>query len=146
MRSPEVHPEKSRRFVILAHQRPDGDVHYDLLVESAGAGGREQEGPCLTWSFSRPPARRQQRCRRIFDHPHRFLTYEGPLGNSPGRVRQYDVGTCCLDGDPDRSLVLTLSGGTITGAFRLRRISEGEQADDTTGRPYEGEYGWQPIN
>ncbi len=143
MRSPEVPPEKSRRFVILAHQRPDGDVHYDLLVESVGAG---REGVCFTWSFAKPPADREQRCRRIFDHPSRFLTYEGPLREGLGRVNRQDAGTCSLDGDPDRSLVLTLSGDTITGAFRLRRISEGEQADDTTGRPYEGEYGWQPIN
>jgi len=144
MRSPEVSTQKRRRFVILAHQRPDGDVHYDLLVESAGAGTPEQEGLCLTWSFPRPPARRPGRCRRIFDHPQRFLTYEGPLRNGRGTVRRYDVGICSLDGDPDRSALLVLSGDTITGAFTLERIPEGEHADETTGPPPEGEYRWQP--
>ncbi len=145
MSDPEGDSEKSRRFVILAHEHPDGAVHYDLLVESVGAGSREQESPCLTWSFNRPPARRQQRCRRIFDHPHRFLTYEGPLREGLGRVNRQDAGTCQLDGDPDRSLALTLTGDTIIGTFRLRRLSGSRDADDATDRRHEGDYSWQPM-
>ncbi len=142
MSDPEVHPEKSRRFVILAHEHPDGAVHYDLLIESVGAG---REGVCFTWSFAKPPAYREQRCRRIFDHPSRFLTYEGPLREGLGRVNRQDAGTCSLDGDPDRSLVLTLTGDTITGAFRLRRLSGSRDTDDATDRRHEGDYSWQPM-
>ncbi len=139
MSDPKGDSEKRCRFVILAHERPDGAVHYDLLIESVGAG---REGVCFTWSFAEPPADREQRCRRIFDHPSRFLTYEGPLREGLGRVHRHDAGTCQLDGDPDETLVLTLTGDPIIGTFRLRRLSRDQDAPGTT----EGDYAWQPMN
>ena len=171
MSSPQVPAKDRRRFVILAHERPDGDVHYDLLVEStdaadrargsaAEASGREppeaaesaEAGParrkslCFTWSFAEPPAHRQQRCRRIFDHPGRFLTYEGPLREGRGRVRRYDAGTCLLEGHPAQDVVLALAGATVTGAFRLHRVSEAGPTDERADPPDEGEYLWQPLD
>ena len=142
MREPEGVCEDGRRFVILAHEHPDGAVHYDLLVESVSAGS---QGLCFTWSFAEPPADREQRCRRIFDHPRRFLTYEGPLREGLGRVTRHDAGTCQLEGDPDETLVLTLTGATIAGTFRLRRLSASRDTNDAADRQPEGEYSWQPM-
>jgi len=142
MSDPERDSEKRRRFVILAHEHPDGAVHYDLLVESLGAAG---EGVCFTWSFAEPPAGRGQRCRRIFDHPSRFLTYEGPLREGLGRVSRRDGGTCQLAGDPDETLVLTLTGDTIMGTFRLRRLPASGDTDEATDRRHEGDYSWEPM-
>jgi len=142
MSDPKGDSEERRRFVILAHEHPDGAVHYDLLIESVGAG---RERVCFTWSFAEPPAGRGQRCRRIFDHPGRFLTYEGPLREGLGRVNRQDAGTCQLDGDPDETLVLTLTGATIIGTFRLRRLPGSRGTDEATDRQHEGDYSWQPM-
>jgi len=142
MHNPEAGSEERRPFVVLAHEHPDGAVHYDLLIESVGAG---REGVCFTWSFAEPPADREQRCRRIFDHPRRFLTYEGPLREALGRVTRHDAGTCQLEGDPDETLVLMLTGDTISGRFRLLRLSGGRDTNDATDRQPEGEYSWQPM-
>lgn len=125
------------RFVILIHERPDGEVHYDLLLGLPGETG------CYTWRFLRPPARRAEPCRRIFDHPLRFLSYEGPLREGRGRVRRYDAGECLLLGDPERGLVLTLQGKEVTGTFRLTRTSESAPSD-SEHRGQEGDYLWHP--
>ena len=142
MHNPDPGSEERRPFVVLVHERPDGEVHYDLLIAWSDAGA---EGTCLTWSFVEPPAEREQQCRRIFDHPRRFLTYEGPLREGLGRVTRHDAGTCQLEGDPDETLVLTLTGATIAGTFRLRRLSASRDTNDAADRQPEGEYSWQPM-
>ena len=159
MRRPEAVYLKRRHFVILLHEPAGGrgEVHYDLLIESPGSATGPGEGVCLTWSFARPPARRPQRCRRIFDHPSRFLTYEGPLREGLGRVHRHDAGTCQLNGDPDETLVLTLTGDTISGTFGLQRLSAdprtglrppkgfSPQAGRTREPTHRGDYLWRPT-
>ena len=132
------------RFAVLTHERPDGEVHYDLLVEPPESGG-PRPGRCYTWRFRRRPAHRAERCRRIFDHPSRFLTYEGPLRRGRGRVCRYDAGRCLLLGDPARDLLLTLRGGEIVGTFRLSRVSEPARRVTPSHQAQQGDYLWQPT-
>ena len=132
MTESEALPPASRRFVILAHEEPDGSLHYDLMLQAPG----EQ---LWTWSFARPPGGEEASCQRLFDHPDRFLTYEGPLREGRGRVQRYDIGSCLVTGDPADTLLLSLRGRKVTGTFRLRVASEAQKPTDKRG------YLWQPL-
>jgi len=120
------------RFVILAHEKPDGVVHYDLMIEIGG--------DLRTWCFAEPPGSCAVTCRRLFDHPRRFLNYEGPLSEGRGRVRRHDIGFCHLEGGPGEALTLELRGRAITGTFRLTPAADNP---DPTQR---GKYLWQPAD
>jgi hypothetical protein len=62
---------------------------------------------------------------KIFDHPRRFLTYEGPVQQGTGQVRIVDSGTYrSAERDEDR-WALTLSGEILRGGFTLTR-TEGD--------------------
>jgi hypothetical protein len=130
-------------FAVLLHERPGSEAHYDLLLQGTEAPGKAGEALCFTWSFARPPGRKAVRCRRIFDHPSRFLSYEGPLREGQGRVCRHDGGTCTVEGDPGRGLLLTFLGRGLSGRFRLTPLSERPGAGTARGRAGEGEYLWQ---
>jgi hypothetical protein len=145
MRARQVPGRKMRAFAILRHERPGSDAHYDLLLQGAEAPGQPGEARCFTWSFARPPGRKAVRCRRIFDHPSRFLTYEGPLREGQGRVSRHDAGSCSVEGDPGRGLLLTFLGRRLSGSFRLTLVPERPGAGTAQGRADGGEYLWQPA-
>ena len=132
-------------FAVLRHERPGSEAHYDLLIQHAELGGPASEVSCFTWSFAVPPGRDAVRCRRIFDHPGRFLTYEGPLREAGGRVSRHDGGTCSVEGDPGRGLLLTFHGRRLSGSFRLTPVAERPGTGTAQGRADEGEYLWQPA-
>jgi len=127
-------------FAVLLHQRPDGSRHYDLVVDAPAEllGPPGSEGACPTWSFCRPPGDSPMECRRLFDHPRRFLTYEGRLRPGLGSVYRYDAGACSLSGEPDGTLVITLHGDRIVGSFTITRVG------DAPGGSKEGQYLWRP--
>jgi hypothetical protein len=58
---------------------------------------------------------------KIFDHPLRFLTYEGPVQKGTGRVRIVDRGTYESDDRRADRGALTLDGGILSGDFTLTR-------------------------
>jgi hypothetical protein len=121
------------RFVVLLHRKPDGDCHYDLILEyPTGAA------TCPTWSFSEPPAEHRVVCRRIFDHPRRFLTYEGELRAERGRVWRIDAGECTVCGEDAGTFVVMLKGDRTTGRFFLTPVP------DDDGGSEEGCYTWEP--
>jgi hypothetical protein len=144
MRVRRAASRKTRAFAILLHERPGSDAHYDLVLQGSDAEASAGEAPCFTWSFAAPPGKRAVRCRRIFDHPGRFLTYEGPLREGQGHVRQYDTGTCSVAGDPKRSFLITFLGRRLCGTFRLTLAPEGPEGMAPHGPAVEGEYLWQP--
>ena len=103
------------RFVFLEHASPEG-VHYDLML---------QRGRTLkTWNLENPlaePGVVQEALER-FDHPLRFLTYEGPLSEGKGEVRALDRGdydSVCWR--PGREIYVRLRGGRYSGPLRLSR-------------------------
>jgi hypothetical protein len=146
MRAERAVSGKGRAFAILLHERPGSEAHYDLLLQAAKVAGELGEAPCFTWSFARPPGRKAVRCQRIFDHPSRFLTYEGPLREGQGRVSRYDAGRCLVEGDLGRSLRLTFRRRRLSGTFRLTPVSKRPAAGTARDRADEGEYLWQPAD
>ncbi len=84
-----------------------------------------EKGDALTtFRLEQPPqvARdRAVRAVRIFDHPLRFLTYEGPVQKGTGRVRIVDRGTC-EHSEGEDVITLELQGDVLRGRFTLTRI------------------------
>ena len=114
------------RFVVQEHTTPEG-IHWDLMLE--------QDGSLITFRLEDPPAywltRSGEACPprtaiRIFDHPMRFLTYEGPVQKGTGKVRIADRGQYELRQQNDRLLNFHLHGALLRGSFTLTR-TEGDQ-------------------
>ena len=63
---------------------------------------------------------------RIFDHPRKFLSYQGPLREGLGELRLCDQGECELAEVGPARWVFRLAGRRLTGWFVLE--CQGEQA------------------
>ncbi|MCL5279060.1 MAG: hypothetical protein M1376_04040 [Planctomycetes bacterium] len=105
----------SSRFVVQEHTTPDG-VHWDLMLE---------KGEVLaTFRLEQPPEAASVgtvRATKIFDHPVKFLTYEGPVQKGTGKVRIVDRGTCDVLAEGEDVITLTLHGVILWGDFALTR-------------------------
>jgi hypothetical protein len=108
----------SKRFVVQEHTTPDG-VHWDLMLEQGEA--------LTTFRLEEPPQVALDRAVgavKIFDHPLRFLTYEGPVQKGTGHVRIVDRGVCEVSDEGESAVSLDLQGEVLRGGFLLVR-SEG---------------------
>jgi hypothetical protein len=114
------HVERSGRFAIQEHAEAGG-VHWDLMLEAEG---------CLeTFRLSVAPsemAAGPASAVRIFDHPVRFLTYEGAVNDGKGSVRIVERGTynCASPRPGDRRL--SIEGQQLKAVFSLVRV-EGDR-------------------
>jgi hypothetical protein len=63
---------------------------------------------------------------RIFDHPLRFLTYEGGLSEGKGSVQFADIGTYRILSDTENLRRLLLNGEIMHGTATLTRV-EGDR-------------------
>ncbi|HUW81307.1 MAG TPA: DNA polymerase ligase N-terminal domain-containing protein [Phycisphaerae bacterium] len=100
------------RFVLHRHDHPEGE-HWDLMIEQADG--------LATWRIEALPETDAAGIAavRIFDHPRRFLSYEGPLREGLGEVRLCDQGECELvEAGPTR-WVFRLAGKCLRGWFTL---------------------------
>ena len=119
---------KNDRFVVQEHTTPEG-VHWDLMLERGDA--------LLTFRLDTPPqqvGRGPIRAVKIFDHPLRFLSYEGPVQQATGRVHIVERGTCRLDEQGEDRLTFDLDGAVLKGNFMLSR-DEGTLWRLTSERP-----------
>jgi hypothetical protein len=64
------------------------------------------------------------RAEKIFDHPLRFLTYEGPVQQGTGQVRIADRGDYSTRESGEETIVLNLTGAALRGEFLLTRVDE----------------------
>ena len=106
------------RYVIQEHTTPQG-VHWDLMLEDGGH--------LLTWRVDVGPGdlgTAGVEAVKIFDHPLRFLTYEGPVQQETGQVRIADRGTYERLEWSEGSLNLRLHGQILRGTFRLEKQTE----------------------
>ena len=108
----------SKKFVIQKHTSGD-NVHWDIMLES---------GDCLqTWRLEKSPgeiANHSAGATKIFDHPLKFLTYEGPVNKGKGHAKIADAGTyeiLCEDKD---NIELNVDGQILKGKFTLTHIKE----------------------
>ncbi|MBN2511898.1 MAG: hypothetical protein JXB18_03060 [Sedimentisphaerales bacterium] len=104
-------------FVIQQHTTPEG-CHWDLML---------QMGDVLwTWRMAVSPEQINTACltiERIFDHPLRFLSYEGPVQNNTGTVKIADQGLFHLMSESTDQLCVDLQGSILQGKFTLTRQS-----------------------
>jgi len=111
----------SARFVIQKHSRKGGDPHWDLMLET---------GDCLdTYRVDTPPQHWPQKpatATHIFDHPLKFLTYQGSVNNGEGLVEIADAGKYeVMNAVPDIKQI-RFEGNIVRGQFVLVHI-EGEK-------------------
>lgn len=103
------------RYVIQEHTTPTG-VHWDLMLEDAGR--------LLTWRLNIPPDRLSAapaEAVKIFDHPLKYLTYEGPVQQETGQVRLADAGAYIRLEWNEGRYVIHLKGAVLTGTFELKK-------------------------
>ncbi len=103
------------RFVVQEHTTAEG-VHWDLMLE--------QGDVLTTFRLEQEPVQvlaHEVRAVKIFDHPLRFLTYEGPVQKGTGKVRIVDSGACRCRSRNDDLLVFELNGTLLKGDFSLTR-------------------------
>lgn len=115
------------RFVVQEHTTPEG-VHWDLMLE--------QDGVLATFRLEHEPAHcltHEVRAEKIFDHPTRFLAYEGPVQKGTGKVRIADSGVYRPCDPREDSLTLELNGSVLKGRFALIRLNDPEWRFRPTG-------------
>jgi hypothetical protein len=108
------------RFVVQEHTTPEG-VHWDFMLE--------QGDVLATFRLEKEPAEcltQEVRAVKIFDHPLRFLAYEGPVQKGTGKVRIADSGTYLRHDCRDDFWTLELNGDVLKGDFVLSRIGEAQ--------------------
>ena len=110
--------QETRKFVVQQHTTADS-VHWDLMLES---------GNCLqTWRLEKNPEEvmnSSAAATKIFDHPLKFLTYEGPVNKGEGRVRIADTGICQILQENNENIELNMSGQILKGKFTLTHVKD----------------------
>jgi len=108
--------ESARRFVIQKHKRGE-DVHWDLMLEV---------GEVLqTYRLELPPAKLLEQTSsavKIFDHPLKFLSYEGSVNSGKGSVEIAESGTYRMLNENEHHLELQLDGKILKGKFSIIHI------------------------
>ena len=110
----------SGKFVIQKHTRC-GEVHWDLMLEAGEA--------LETYRLHLPPEKLMQEktsAAKIFEHPLRFLTYEGPVNKGAGNVEIAERGNYNVIRQKPDYIELELAGEILRGRFALRCKSDDE--------------------
>ena len=106
------------RFVIQKHTE-GGGAHSDFMLEA---------GDCLqTWRLDKEPEQilnAPAEAEKIFDHPLKFLTYQGPVNNGKGNVQIIEKGTYEISAQENDKIEINLNGKTLQGNFTLTRIKD----------------------
>jgi bifunctional non-homologous end joining protein LigD len=101
-----------KKFVVQRHERQGEPMHWDLMLESRDI--------LETYGVNRPPeewGKEPIEAVKIFDHPLKFLTYEGSVNKGKGSVTIADAGTYRLLTQNENRLTLELSGTILKGEF-----------------------------
>ena len=104
---------EDKKFVIQQHSKGP-DMHWDLMLES--------DGVLQTYRLDKSPQQLAQNpagAVKIFDHPMRFLTYEGHVNKGRGSVRIADSGTYKILHQAQDRIALNLNGKILKGKFTL---------------------------
>ena len=108
---------QSKKFVIQEHKK-EGDVHWDLMLES--------DGFLETYRLDVPPeeiSSRPANAQKISDHPIKFLTYEGSVNKGKGSVKIAETGTYRIVKETDGAIEMNIDGKLLNGEFELRRCA-----------------------
>jgi hypothetical protein len=105
--------QKGKRFVVLKHTSGK-DVHWDFMLE----WGKTLQ----TYRLEKAPEETLHQTAdavRIFNHPLKFLTYQGPVNRGRGSVRVIETGTYQIIHREQNRLELNLDGQILKGKFTL---------------------------
>lgn len=109
---------QTKKFVVQEHTTADS-AHWDLMLESGDA--------LQTWRLHTNPDKivnDSADAVKIFDHPLKFLTYEGPVNEGKGRVQIADVGTYEITRQTDDQIEINLTGRILKGKFTMTCIKD----------------------
>ncbi|HUT30444.1 MAG TPA: DNA polymerase ligase N-terminal domain-containing protein [Sedimentisphaerales bacterium] len=105
------------KFVVHKHTGADQSVHWDLMLEVGSV--------LQTYRLELAPEELKHdktTAVRIFDHPLKFLTYEGNLSEDKGSVQFADIGTYRMLNDTQNVRRLQLNGEILNGTLTLTCI------------------------
>lgn len=108
--------QEDKRFVIQEHTTGQ-DVHWDFMLELGGI--------LQTYRLDKAPNEALHlavNATKIFDHPLKFLTYQGPVNKGRGNVRITESGTYKIVHQAHSRIELSLSGKILKGKFTLTHI------------------------
>ncbi len=106
---------KSGRFVIQKHSKQNHPIHWDLMLE--------EERFLRTFRIDQPPekckANTAIKIKRIFDHPLKFLDYQGSVNQGKGQVQIADRGNYHVITEDEAKITIELQGQILSGRFDL---------------------------
>lgn len=112
---------KNKRFVVQEHTTdiPHRLIHWDFMLESAQLlqTYRLDKGPEAILHSGGVAA-------KIFDHAHKFLTYQGPVNEGRGSVRIIEAGTYKIIHQEQGLIEMELAGKILNGKFALTHIKD----------------------
>jgi hypothetical protein len=107
------------RFVILKHSRDGRPLHWDLMLEAGSV--------LHTWRLDVHPSDIDDdhlAVTRIFDHPPKFLDYQGPVNDGKGLVEVADSGFFRnLGSSPAGVQTIEFNGKILKDRFTMEHIS-----------------------
>ena len=112
--------EENKAFVVQKHVR-GGETHWDLMLE--------KDDFLLTFRVYKSPKElpgQSVKAVKIFDHPKKFLTYEGTVNKGKGSVQIADKGTFQIQSQNSSRIEMILTGRILKGCFTLNQL-EGDQ-------------------
>ena len=105
---------ETKKYVIQRHERQDEPAHWDLMLEN---------GTVLeTYRVCLPPedwGDKPVEAVRIFDHPLKFLSYEGSVNKGKGRVEIADCGTYHPIKKDKTQQQISFAGKLLKGEYQL---------------------------
>lgn len=107
---------QNKKFVIQEHSSGP-DVHWDFMLETADS--------LQTYRLDKAPGEALHlvvNATKIFDHPMKFLTYQGPVNKGRGSVRIVETGTYKIVHQAHDRIELNLNGNILKGKFALTHI------------------------
>ena len=107
---------ENKKFVIQKHSTCP-DIHWDFMLET--------DGILQTYRLDKAPGqvlRLAVNAVKIFDHPLKFLTYEGPVNKGRGNVRIAESGSYKIVHQAHNRIELNLNGKILKGKFTLFHI------------------------
>lgn len=112
--------EEDKRFVIQKHTR-GGNVHWDFMFHL----GKSLQ----TYRLDKAPEEvlhQSASAVKIFNHPLKFLTYQGPVNKGRGNVQLTEAGTYQIIHQKHNRIELNLNGQILKGNFTLTHIKNDE--------------------
>ncbi len=111
--------EEPKRFVVQRHQKESEPTHWDLMLERGGI--------LETYRLALPPekwGKEAIEAVKIFDHPLKFLNYEGSVNEGKGRVDIADCGTYRLIKEDGNKQQISFAGKLLKVEFQFCLIKD----------------------